>query len=148
MRFSTDSSPFRQKLTDPIMALLVSAMLIMPATNAYADDNATGAQDSERLKRQILESLDEPNLELEPEGKVFEDSLLAGFGVSKKGPIRYKRILQIGDDEVSIRLYGPMVKKKPGLRFKVEGLTIGEHPVRVEGYGNSKGGRVRFTVRF
>jgi hypothetical protein len=40
------------------------------------------------------------------------------------------------------------VKKKPGLRFKVDGLRVGDHPVHVEGFGNAKGGRIRFTLRF
>jgi hypothetical protein len=143
MRFATDSSPLRKSLTAPIKALLVSAMLITPT--AYADDDAIPNQDAEKLKRQILESLDEPDLGADD---FSEEPWFSGFRISKKGPIQYRQTLQFGDDEVSFKIYAPIVKKKPGLRFKVEGLHLGEHAVRVEGFGNTKGGRVRFTIRF
>ncbi len=145
MRFATDSSPLRKSLTALIKALLVSAMLITPAATAYADNDAIPNQDAKKLKRQILESLDEPDLGVDD---FSEEPWFSGFRISKKGPIQYRQTLQFGDDEVSFKFYGPIVKKKPGLRFKVEGLHLGEHPVRVEGFGNTKGGRVRFTIRF
>ena len=148
MRFTKDSSPLRKSLTAPIKTLLVSAMLIIPAVPAYADDDATADQDTKKLKRQILKSLDEPDLTPESPSEFSEEPWFSGFRISKKGPIQYRQTLQIGDDEVSLKIYGPVVKKKPGLRFKLEGLHIGDHPVRMEGFGNTKGGRLRFTVRF
>ncbi len=63
MRFIKDASQLRKSLTAPIKAFLVSAMLIIPAAPAYADDNAT--QDAKQLRRQILESLDESDLNAE-----------------------------------------------------------------------------------
>ncbi len=93
----------------------------------------------------ILASLDHPELALESPD---ESSWITGFRVSKKGPLQFRRTLQIGDDEVLIRLYGPLVKKKPGLRFKVQGLRFGDHPVNIEGFGNSKGGGFRFSIRY
>ena len=146
MRFTSDSSPLRKTRTAAIRALLVSAMLITPAATAYADDDATNSQDEKKMKRQILESLDEPDLGSPDE--FSEESWFSSFRLSKKGPIQYRRTLQIGDDEVSLRIYGPVIKKKPGLRFKLEGLRIGDNPVRMEGYGNTKGGGLHFTVRF
>jgi hypothetical protein len=148
MRFTKDSSPLRKSLTAPIRALLVSAMLITPAAPAYADDDATLNQDATKLKRQILKSLDEPDLSPETSSDLSEKPWFSDFRVSKKGPIQYKQTLQIGDDEVSLKIYGPVIKKKPGLRFQLEGLNIGDHPVRMEGFGNTKEGGVRFTVRF
>ncbi len=148
MRFTTDSSPLRQSLTAPIKALLVSAMLIIPASPAYADDDAILNQDSKKLKRQILKSLDEPDLSPEASSGFSEEPWFSGFRVSKKGPIQYRQTLQIGDDEVSLKIYGPVIKKKPGLRFQLEGLHIGDHPVRLEGFGNTKEGGFRFSVRF
>jgi hypothetical protein len=148
MHFRTDSSPLMKSMTAPIKVLLVSAMLITPAATAYADDDATINQDSKKLKRQILKSFDEPDLSAESSSDFSEEPWYSGFRVSKKGPIQYRQTLQIGDDEVSLKIYGPVVKKKPGLRFKLEGLHIGDHPVRMEGYGNTKGGGLRFTVRF
>jgi hypothetical protein len=148
MRLISDSSPLRKALTAPIRTLLVSAMLITPAAIAYADDDATHAQDEKKMKRQILKSLDEPQLGAEGSNDFSDKPWFSGFRVSKKGPIQYRQTLQIGDDEVMLKIYGPVVKKKPGLRFKVEGLNIGEHPARIEGYGNTKGGGLRFTVRF
>jgi hypothetical protein len=148
MYFTTDSSPLRKSLTAPIMALLVSAMLITPAATAHADDDPTPNQDATKLRRQILESLDEPDLTAEESSDFSEEPWFSGFRVSKKGPIQYRRTLQIGEDEVSLKIYGPVIKKKPGLRFHLEGLHIGDHPVRMEGYGNTKEGGLRFTVRF
>jgi hypothetical protein len=148
MRLTKDSSPLTKSLTAPIKALLVSAMLIIPVAPAYAADDATPDQDAKKLKRQILESLDEPDLGSKSSSDFPEEPWFSGFRVSKKGPIQYRRTLQIGDDEVSLKIYGPVVRKKPGLRFKLEGLRIGEHPVRMEGFGNTKEGGFRFTVRF
>jgi hypothetical protein len=148
MRFTTDSSPLMKPLTTPIKALLVSAMLIMPAAPAYADDGALLNEDSKKLKRQILKSLDEPNLSPEASSDFSEEPWFSGFRVSKKGPIQYRQNFQIGDDEVSLKVYGPVIKKKPGLRFQLEGLRIADHLVRLDGYGNVDGGGFRFTVRF
>jgi hypothetical protein len=148
MRFTADSAPLRRLLIESIKALLVSAMLIIPVTTAFADDDATPSQDAKKLKRQILESLDEPDLGLKSSSDHSEEPWFSGFRIGKKGPIQYRQTLQIGDDEVSLKIYGPIIKKKPGLRFKLEGLHIGDHPVRVEGFGNVKEGGIRFTVRF
>jgi len=124
-------------------------MLITPAAPAYADDGATlNQEDSKKLKRQILKSFDEPDLSAELSSDSSEEPWFSGFRVSKKGPIQYRQTLQIGDDEVSLKIYGPVIKKKPGLRFKLEGLHIGDHPVRLEGFGNTKEGGFRFSVRF
>jgi hypothetical protein len=123
-------------------------MLITPPAPAYAADDATLNQDAKKLKRHILESLDEPDLSLKSSSDHSEEPWFSGFRISKKGPIQYRKTLRIGDDEVSLKIYGPVIKKKPGLRFKLEGLHIGDHPVRVEGFGNTKGGGFRFTVRF
>ena len=146
MRFIKNASQLRTSLTAPIKALMVSAMLIIPAAPAYADDDAT--QDAKKLRRQILESLDESDLSAESSSDFSGDPWLSGFRVSKKGPIQFRRTLDIGGDEVLLKIYGPVVKKKPGLRFQLEGLRIGDHPVRMEGFGNVKEGGLRFTVRF
>jgi hypothetical protein len=148
MRFTTDSSPLRKPFTTPIKALLISAMLIIPAAPAYADDGALLNQNSKKLKRQILKSLDEPNLSLEASSDFSEEPWFSGFRVSKKGPIQYRQNFKVGDDEVSLKVYGPVIKKKPGLRFQLEGLRIADHSVRLDGYGNVDGGGFRFTVRF
>jgi hypothetical protein len=146
MRFIKDSSPLKKHLTAPIKALLVSAILITPAAPAYADDEAT--QDAKQLKRQILESLDDSDLNAESSNGFPEEPWFSGFRVSKKGPIQFRQTLELGGDEVLLKIYGPFVKKKPGLRFRLEGLRVGDHPVKVEGYGNVKEGGLRFTVRF
>jgi hypothetical protein len=57
-------------------------------------------------------------------------------------------MFQIGQDEVSLRIYGPVVRKRPGLRFKLEGLRVGDHPVDVEGFGNMREAGCRFTIRY
>jgi hypothetical protein len=148
MRFATGSSPLKKSHTQSITTLLVGAMLITPIATAYADEDTPPRIDSEKLKRQILASLDHPELPLHSSS----DSSLApsenGFRLSKKGPIQYRRMFQIGEDEVSLRIYGPVVRKKPGLRFKLEGLRVGDHPVDVEGFGNMKEAGCRFTIRY
>jgi hypothetical protein len=123
-------------------------MLIIPAAPAYADDDGILNQDSKKLKRQILKSLDEPDLSPESSSDFSEESWFSGFRFSKKGPIQYRRTLQIGDDEVSLKIVGPIIKKKPGMKFQLEGLRIADHPIRLDGYGNADGGGFRFTVRF
>ncbi len=146
MRFIKNASQLRKSLTAPIKALLVSAMLITMAAPAYAEDDAT--HDAKKLRRQILESLDETDLSAESSGDLSEKPWFTSFRVSKKGPIQFRRTLQIGGDEVLLKIYGPVTKKKPGLRFQLEGLRVGDHPVKVEGFGNVKEGGLRFTVRF
>jgi hypothetical protein len=123
-------------------------MLMTPPALAYADDDARLNQDAKNLKRHILESLDESDLSLKMSKPYSGKPWFSGFRISKKGPIQYRQTLEIGDDEVSLKIYGPVIKKKPGLRFQLEGLHIGDHPVRVEGFGNVKEGGLRFTVRF
>jgi hypothetical protein len=145
MRFTQDSSPLTKKLTDPIKVLFLGAILITPAATAYAEEDLSSDQNERTIKRVIIASLDDPELTLEsPE----ESSWITGFRISKKGPIQFRRTLQIGDDEVLIKLYGPVVRKNPGLRFKIQGLRIGDNPVNMEGYGNTKGGFFRFTIRY
>ncbi|MBW2494293.1 MAG: hypothetical protein JRE43_06045 [Deltaproteobacteria bacterium] len=145
MQFTKDSSPLTKTLTDPILALFLSAILITPAATAYADEEISPEQNDKKIKRVILASLDDPELAVDSPD---ESSWIAGFRVSKKGPIQFRRTLQIGDDEVLFKLYGPLVKKKPGMRFKVQGLRFGDNPVNIEGYGNTKGGGVRFSIRY
>ncbi len=148
MRFRTDSSPLKKSLTTPIKALLVGAMLLTPLATAYAGEDAQSHHDSEKLKRQILASLDHPELVLKSTNGSSQEASGNGFRLSKKGPIQYRRTLQIGGDEVSIKLYGPVVKKKLGLRFRVKGFRVGDHAVQVEGFGNTKAGSLRFTIQF
>ena len=168
MRFRTDSSPLTRALTTPIKSLLIGALLLTPVATAYAGEDVSlqeisqrqvtkkqvskkqpsKKQVSKKLKRQILASLDDPGLSLKSLSDSSQEALSGGFRLSKKGPIQYRRILQIGDDEVTLKLYGPIVKKNPGLRFRVEGLRIGDHPVQVEGFGNMKEAALRFTIRF
>jgi len=148
MRFTTDSSPFKKSYTPSITALLVGAILITPVVAAQADDDAPPQIDSEKLKRQILSSLDHPELTLQSPDDSSQATSPNGFRLSKKGPIQYRQTFDVGDDEVSVKLYGPVVRKKPGLRFRVEGLRIGDNPVNIEGFGNSKEGGCRFTIRF
>ena len=145
MLFTKDSSPLTKTLTDPIKVLFLSAILITPAATAYADGYLSPDQNEQKIKRVIIASLDDPELALDlPD----ESSWITGFRISKKGPIQFRRTFLIGDDEVLVKLYGPVVKRKPGVRFKVQGLRFGDNPVNIEGYGNTKGGGFRFSIRY
>lgn len=149
MRFTTDSSPLKNSLSEPIKALLIGALLITPIATAQAAEDAPTNQGSEKLKRQIISSLEAPDFTPNSPSESSQEPAGNGFRFSKKGQIQYWRTLQIGDDEVSIKLYGPMVvRKKPGLGFRVQGLRIGDHPVHVEGFGYVNEGGLRVTVRF
>ena len=148
MRFTTGSSQLKTSLSETIKALVISAMLITPIATAHAADDAPPNQDSEKLKRQILMSLDDLDFIRNSPSNSAEKPSDNGFQFSKKGAIQYRRTLQLGDDELSIRFDGPVVKMSPGLRFRVEGLRVGDHPVHVEGFGNVKGGGLSVTVRF
>ena len=145
MRFTKDSSPLTKTLTDPIKALFLSAILITPAATTYAEEDLSLDQNEQKIKRVIIASLDDPELTLESPD---ESSWITGFRISKKGPIQFRRTFLIGDDEVLVKLYGPVVKRKPGVRFKVQGLRLGDNPVNIEGYGNTKGGGFRFSIRY
>ena len=145
MRFTKDSSPRRKPLTDPIKALFLSAILITPAATAYAEEDLSSDQNERTIKRVIIASLDDPELTLE---SLDESSWITGFRISKKGPIQFRRTFLVGADEVLVKLYGPVVKRKPGVRFKVQGLRFGDNPVNIEGYGNTKGGGFRFSIRY
>lgn len=145
MRFTKDSSPLIKPLTDPIKVLFLSAILITPAATAYADGYLSPDQNEQKIKRVIIASLDDPEHALDSPD---ESSWITGFRISKKGPIQFRRAFLIGDDEVLVKLYGPVVKKKPGVRFKVQGLRFGDNPVNIEGYGNTKGGGFRFSIRY
>jgi hypothetical protein len=145
MRFTKDSSPLIKPLTDPIKALFLSAILITPAATAYADEDLSPDQNEQKIRRVIIASLDDPELALDSPD---ESSWITGFRISKKGPIQFRRTFLIGDDEVLVKLYGPVVKRKPGVRFKVQGLRLGDNPVNIEGYGNTKGGGFRFSIRY
>ncbi len=148
MRFTTGSSPLKKSLSEPIKALVISAMLITPIATAQAAEDVPTNRNSERLKRQILSSLDDsdfaPNLPSGSSQKPTDN----GFRFSKKGQIQYWQTLQIGDDEVSIQLSGPVVRKNPGLRFRVEGLRVGDLPIHLEGFGYVNEGGLRVTVQF
>ena len=145
MRYTKDSSPLTKTLTDPIKALFLSAILITPAATAYAEEDLSADQNERTIKRVIIASLDDPELTLESPD---ESSWITGFRISKKGPIQFRRTFLVGDDEVLVKLYGPVVKRKPGVRFKVQGLRFGDNPVNIEGYGNTKGGGFRFSIRY
>jgi len=145
MRFTKDSSPLTKTLTDPIKALFLSAILITPAATTYAEEDLSLDQNEQKIKRVIIASLDDPELTLESPD---ESSWITGFRISKKGPIQFRRTFLVGDDEVLVKLYGPVVKRKPGVRFKVQGLRLGDNPVNIEGYGNTKGGGFRFSIRY
>lgn len=148
MRFITGSSPLKNSLSEPIKALLIGALLITPIATAQAAEDAPTNRDSEKLIRQILSSLDDSDFAPKSLSGSSQKPTGNGFRFSKKGQIQYWRTLQIGDDEISIKLYGPVVRKNPGLRFRVEGFRVRDHPVHLEGFGYVNAGGLRVTVRF
>ncbi len=148
MRFTTGSSPLKNSLSQPFKALLIGTMLITPIATAHAAEDVPTNQESEKLKRQILLSLDDPDFFPNSPSGSTQEPTGNGFRFGTKGLIQYRRTFQIGDDEISIKLYGPSMRKNLGLRFRVEGLRVGDHPIHVEAFGYVKEGGLRVTVRF
>jgi hypothetical protein len=149
----------------PLKGLLICALLVAP-TAASAGDPAPEDKTRKLLTREVLLSMDEvPRREVpfrnrfhfsKEQGLVYrkevrlagQEEVGASLHLSKKRGLLYRQQLRLGDQDVGLRIYGPLVKKKPGMGIQLEGLAIGDRPVDINAFGNTKRGRIVLEVKF
>jgi len=140
-----------------IEALLITAMLVLAAEVALADD-ATSSEELNDFSRvsesalavrgsgnslraqEVLINMDDPESN--------EVAFLDRFHFTEKFRVEYRQKLQLGEQDVSLKLYGPLVKERPGLALKLTGIWLGDLPVEVMGYGNIKKQAITFEIKF
>ena len=120
-------------------ALSLGVALLIPSV-APAFEEAADDQARQPRARQIIASLEQT---------AYEKSWLTShFKLSTKKGVVYRDAFPIGNQKLLLKLWGPIVKKRPGLGFKIEGLKIGDNPIVLKGYGNTKKGKLTFKVSF
>ncbi len=121
-------------------SFLIGALLVMPGTAATAGSDGVFEESRDTSSREILLSFgsDDP-----PESS-FRDHIR----FSKKRGIEYNRVITTDEQTLFLRLYGPVIKKKPGLGFELKGLEVGDFKVRVKGYGSTKKANLAVRVTF
>lgn len=122
-----------------LKGLLIGALLLAPMA-ARAGDPAPEEKPRKLLTRQVLLSMDEA-----PRREV---PFRSRFQLSKKRGIVYRQQLRLGDQSVGLKVYGPLVKKKPGMGIELEGLAIGGHSVDIKAYGSTKRQGFKVEVKF
>jgi hypothetical protein len=75
------------------------------------------------------------------------ESFLDHFHFTKKRGVEYRQVITLDDRKLALTLYGPVVKKKPGLGFRLTG-TVGNHNFVLKGYGNVKRQVFKIQVDF
>ena len=128
MRFAASSTPLK--------SFLIGALLLTSAATARAGDAAIDEELPRHFDREILMSVEDPYGDPE--------SFLDRFHFTKKRGVEYRQVISLDDLEFALTLYGPVVKKKPGLGFRLTG-KVGKHNVQLKGYGNVK--RQGITIR-
>ena len=134
-----------------IEALLIIVLLVFAAEAAMADDETSskvlsdsslviGDSAKSLRAREILTKMDDPESNEVP--------FLDRFHLTEKFRVEYRQQFMRGDQKVSLKLYGPLVKKRPGIGIKVVGLSLRDHPVEIKGYGNTKKQLINFTILF
>jgi len=122
-----------------LQGLLIGALLLAPMP-ALAGDPAPEEKPRKVLTRQVLLSMDEA-----PRREV---PFRSRFHVSKKRGLEYRHQLRLGDRIVGLKIYGPVVKKRPGMGLELEGLAIGDHRVDIKAYGSTKRQGFKLEVKF
>jgi hypothetical protein len=123
----------------PLEALLVAALLLAPAA-ARAGDPIRDEKPRKTMTREILFSMDPAR----PREASFRDR----FHVSKKRGLEYRQEFRLSERKLALKLYGPLVRKKPGLGLQLEGLSLGGRDVEVRAYGNAKRQGVKVELKF
>jgi hypothetical protein len=131
MPFAVASAPF--------MGLLIGALLLAPMA-ARAGDPAPEEKPRKLLTRQVLLSMDQAPRREAP--------FTSRFRVSKKRGLEYRQQLHLADQNVGLKVYGPVVKKSPGLGVELEGLAIGDHSFDVRAYGSVKRQGIKVEFKF
>lgn len=125
-------------------SLLIGVLLLIPTLAAAEADEAAAQQALESLEQapphQILLGVDQ----LDRMQFAFRDH----FQFSTKKGFEYSQDFNLAGDRVHVQIYGPIVKKKPGLKLRISGMTIGDHLVEVIASGTRKRQGLEFKLRF
>src|SRR5262245_20413924 len=110
-----------------LQGLLIAALLLAPMAARAGDPSPVPAPEEKPRKhlttRQVLLSMDQAPRREAPFRSHFE--------VSKKRGLVYSQQLRLGDQKLGLKVYGPVVKKHPGMGIELEGLAIGDHSVGI-----------------
>jgi hypothetical protein len=124
--------------------LLIGALLLIPTLAAAEGDEAAGPPALESFEqappRQILLGVDQ----LERTQSAFRDL----FHISTHKGLEYNQDFNLAGDKVHIQIYGPIVKKKPGLKLRISGITIADRPIELIASGTRKRQGLEFKLRF
>ncbi len=124
--------------------LLIGVLLLIPTLAAAEADEAAAQPALESLEqappRQILLGVDQ----LDRTQFAFRDR----FQFSTKKGFEYNQDFNLAGDTVHVQIYGPIVKKKPGLKLRISGMTIADHLVEVIASGTRKRQGLEFKLRF
>ncbi len=165
MRFLAGAAPFE--------ALTIGVLLLMPIAAAHADEDADDDAFSEPRAEQIVKSLErarpangrfqspldltsswfrkapEREILFSLDGPATQTSWIrTHFHLTTKKGLEYRHEFSVGEQKLKLKLYGPIVKKKPGMGVQLRGLTVADHEVMFEAYGNTKKGGIRFKFDF
>ena len=165
MRFLAGAAPFE--------ALTIAVLLLMPIAAAHADEDADDDAFSEPRAEQIVKSLEKarpakgwfqspldlasswfrkaPEREIlfSLDGRATQTSWIrTHFRLTTKKGLEYRHEFSVGSQKLKLKLYGPIVKKKPGMGVQLRGLTVADREVVIKAYGNTKKGGIRFKFDF
>ena len=165
MRFAAGAAPFE--------ALLIGALLVVPIATAYADENGGNDVFSVPRAQQIVQSLEKarpaeswfqspadltssgfrkaPEREIlfSLDGRATQKSWIrTHFHLTTKYGLEYRHEFSVGEQKLRLKLYGPIVKKKPGMGVQLHGLTVADHKVTIKAYGNTRKGGIGFKFDF
>jgi hypothetical protein len=127
---------------------LIAALLLTPGAAAgFGDDGVVDKPQQAPLQEfpdpsehQILMTAGGP---VPDDGEPFRDRF--HFNVTRG--VEYRQEVPLGNSNFLLKLYGPVIKKKPGLGFRVTG-RVGKYPVLIKGDGNAKKQHIAFRIDF
>jgi hypothetical protein len=83
----------------------------------------------------------------DPAPEPSKSSFRKNFRVNLRRGVEYRHKVDVGDQVVSMKLWGPIVGSKPGLGFAVDGL-VEEHRVRLKAYGSTEKAGLQLELEF
>lgn len=149
-----------QQACASIGTLLLGALLVAPLP-ALAGDDCAHTNRVACIPTMLFRSQPAPTAE-KPVQKSEESHVLLSLDrvppapprvrseliFSLKRGVEYRSHFAVGARRLSLSLWGPVVKKKPGVGVELKGLSLGHHDVRIDAYGNTGQGKVRVKLSF
>ena len=145
--------------TAPATALTIGVALLIPAVAPALEEAAENPARQHRAEQIIANLVQPADTQVRPapprqiifslEQPVHQKSWFTShFKISTKKGVVYRDAFAFGEQKLMLKLWGPIVKKRPGLGFKIEGLKIGDYPIIVKGFGNTRKGKLTFKMNF